>query len=276
MPLVRRLCVFAGCLLALAGCGSGGSFEPQVSAVEPLLIQYGKKATIYVGGIHLNADMVADFGAGCTSPSYAESSSPTLAILNCTVATVGELGLTLRTAAGKVLAQTSFNVPAPRVALTTAVGSITLELDPLAAPKSVDNFLAYVSAGFYKDTLFHRVIPGFVIQAGGFNSGMVQKTDLNAPIALESDNGLSNLRGTVAMARTSAPDSATSQFFINLVDNLSLDYRSAASPGYAVFGRVISGLDVADAIAATPTSSVNGYADVPVTELPITVMVRLQ
>lgn len=260
----------------LTGCGGGSGFEPQVSAVRAVLLQYGKQATIYVGGIHLRADMVADLGAGCTSPSFAQSSTTELAILNCTVVTVGDLPLTLRTASGETLLQTSFTVPKPQVLLSIGQSAMTFELDPIAAPRSVDNFLTYVAAGFYKDTLFHRVIPGFVIQAGGFTSGMVPKTELNPAIVLESNNGLSNLRGTLAMARTSVPDSATSQFFINLVDNTQLDYQSAGSPGYAVFGTVVSGMDVADTIASQPTTMVSGYADVPVSELPITSMLRLQ
>ena len=265
-----------GSVSMLAACGGGSSFEPQVNAVRAVVLQYGNQATIYVGGLHLRADMVADFGSGCTAPRFASSSTTELAILNCTVVTVGDLPFTLRTVSGDTLVQTSFTVPKPQVLLGTAQGAMTFELDPIAAPKSVDNFLAYVAAGFYKDTLFHRVIPGFVIQAGGFTSGMVPKTELNPAIVLESDNGLNNLRGTLAMARTSAPDSATSQFFINLVDNTQLDYQSEASPGYAVFGTVISGMELVDAIAAEPTTTVAGYANVPVTDVPITTMLRLQ
>ena len=265
-----------GSVSMLAACGGGSSFEPQVNAVRAVVLQYGNQATIYVGGLHLRADMVADFGSGCTAPSFASSSTTELAILNCTVVTVGHLPFTLRSASGDTLVQTSFTVPKPQVLLGTAQGAMTFELDPIAAPKSVDNFLAYVAAGFYKDTLFHRVIPGFVIQAGGFTSGMDPKTELNPAIVLESNNGLRNLRGTLAMARTSAPDSATSQFFINLVDNTQLDYQSEASPGYAVFGTVVSGMELVDAIAVEPTTTVAGYANVPVTDVPITAMLRLQ
>ena len=134
----------------------------------------------------------------------------------------------------------------------------------------------YVNAGYYKDTLFHRVIAGFVIQGGGYTTGMVKKAGQGAPIALESNKGLSNTRSTLAMARTSDPNSATSEFFINLVDNPSLDYLSVASPGYAVFGTVVKGMDVVDAIAALPTGTVNGIADIPTTEVTISSALQTQ
>jgi cyclophilin family peptidyl-prolyl cis-trans isomerase len=118
--------------------------------------------------------------------------------------------------------------------------------------------------------LFHRVIAGFVVQGGGYTTGLVKKPGQATPIALESQNGLSNLRGTLAMARTNEPDSATSEFFVNLVDNVFLDYRDSANPGYAVFGSVVEGMGVVDAIASQPTGTVNGVADVPLSEVTIT------
>jgi peptidyl-prolyl cis-trans isomerase B (cyclophilin B) len=143
----------------------------------------------------------------------------------------------------------------PTVALDTNQGRIVLELDAEKAPKSAENFLQYVNAGFYDGTLFHRVIPGFMIQGGGFNAQQVQKPT-QGTIQNEADNGLLNSRGTVAMARTSDPHSATAQFFINLKDNTFLNHsgKNAQGWGYAVFGRVIEGMDVVDKIARTPTS----------------------
>lgn len=140
-----------------------------------------------------------------------------------------------------------------RVRFETSLGAFTVELDPDAAPITVSNFLRYVDDGFYDGddgegaTIFHRVIDGFVVQGGGFTE-TTQKATL-APIYLESDNGLSNLRGTIAMARTSIPDSATSQFYVNLVHNTSLDYQNANNLGYAVFGQVVEGMGTIDAIA---------------------------
>ncbi len=157
--------------------------------------------------------------------------------------------------------------PHPRVRIVTNKGTIVVELDREKAPITVSNFLRYVDDGFYDGTLFHRVVPGFVIQGGGFLPGLVRK-DTRPPIINESNNGLSNVRGTIAMARTNDPDSATSQFFINLVDNTSLDY-APDRPGYAVFGRVIEGMDVVDAIAEVETTSRNGFNDVPVEDVVI-------
>jgi cyclophilin family peptidyl-prolyl cis-trans isomerase len=157
--------------------------------------------------------------------------------------------------------------PHPVVRLSTTIGDISLDLDAERAPISAENFLDYVETGFYDSTIIHRVIPGFVIQGGGFTLGLARK-HAGDPIICESYNGLSNARGTIACARTVDPNSATSQFFINLVDNKALD-RTANSVGYAVFGHVISGMDVVDSIAAAPTSTQHGPAgtfdDVPVT-----------
>jgi len=141
----------------------------------------------------------------------------------------------------------------PKVALQTSMGTIRIALEAEKSPVSVQNFLAYVRAGHYDGTVFHRVIPGFMVQGGGFDAQMSQKA-VRAPIKNESANGLSNRRGTLAMARTNDPDSATAQFFINVADNGRLDSRGG-QPGYAVFGEVIEGMDVADRIVAVPTTS---------------------
>ncbi len=142
----------------------------------------------------------------------------------------------------------------PRVELKTNLGDIVLELDRDKAPASVDNFVQYVRDGFYDGTIFHRVIPGFMIQGGGYTHDFDRK-ETRAPIKNEADNGLKNDRGTVAMARTSDPDSATAQFFINLVDNNFLNYQAPTMQGwgYTVFGKVVSGMDVVDKIAKEPT-----------------------
>ncbi|BCX69996.1 MULTISPECIES: peptidylprolyl isomerase [Pseudomonas] len=147
---------------------------------------------------------------------------------------------------------------APHVLLETTNGPIEIELDPVKAPISTKNFLDYVDSGFYNNTIFHRVIPGFMVQGGGFTQQMQQK-DTKAPIKNEHKNGLANVRGTLSMARTSVPDSATSQFFINVKDNDFLDQGD----GYAVFGKVVKGMDVVDIIVNTPTTMRGGMKDVP-------------
>ena len=156
---------------------------------------------------------------------------------------------------------------APRVKLATTLGDIVLELDPAKAPKSVENFLAYVKVGHYNGTLFHRVIDNFMIQGGGFDANVQQKPT-QPPIPLESRNGLKNDRGTVAMARTNVPDSATSQFFINVKNNDFLNGQEGPVPnGYAVFGKVVAGMDVVDKIRAVQT---NGNTGSPMPNMPTT------
>ena len=149
-----------------------------------------------------------------------------------------------------------------RVKLSTTAGDIVLALDDENAPATVKNFLQYVRDGHYDNTIFHRVIDGFMIQGGGFEPGMKQKP-ARAPIAHEGANGLRNTRHTVAMARTGDPHSATAQFFINVVDNKGLDYPRPDGHGYAVFGRVVEGMDVVDRIKAMPTRTVGPYENVP-------------
>lgn len=147
------------------------------------------------------------------------------------------------------------------ILLKTSAGDITLELDTKSAPKTVANFLQYVNEGFYNNTLFHRVIPDFMIQGGGYQPGMVEKPT-RSPVANESVNGKQNKRGSIAMARTQNPDSATAQFFINLVDNGYLD-ASGTKPGYTVFGKVKKGMDVVDKIAHVSTEQRGNNGDVP-------------
>ena len=156
----------------------------------------------------------------------------------------------------------------PTAIIHTSMGDITVELDEDRAPATVANFRRYAEDGFYNGTIFHRVIPGFVIQGGGMEPGMVEK-DTREPIENEADNGLKNLRGTLSMARTSDPHSASSQFFINLVDNGYLNHTSKtqAGWGYAVFGKVVAGLDVIDKIAAVKTGRSGMHRDVPVEDI---------
>ena len=157
-----------------------------------------------------------------------------------------------------------------QVDLNTTLGTIRVELDEANAPRSAANFLDYVKKGHYDGTVFHRVIPGFMVQGGGFEPGMKQKP-VGAPIANEANNGVKNKHYTLAMARTSDPHSATAQFFINTADNAFLDFKAenAQGWGYAVFGKVVSGQDVVDKIAGVPTASKGGHGDVPVQDVAI-------
>lgn len=261
--------------LLLTACGGSG-FEPQITAVKAVTLQYGKTANIQVGGVHLRSSVQADLGAGCPKPVFASYSNTETLYINCPVEATGDLPLIIKSASGDVLFSTTLVVPQPQVKLTTSLGDITLELNPAAAPGTVKNFLNYVQQGYYKDTVFHRVIPSFVVQGGGYTTGMVPKPGQAKPISLETPNGLLNLRGTLAMARTNAADSATSEFFINLVDNPTLDYRSKRNPGYAVFGKVVKGLGVADTLATQSTTTVKGFENVPTTDVTITAAQQIQ
>ena len=164
----------------------------------------------------------------------------------------------------------------PTVLIETSMGNITIELDMENAPNTSANFLAYVDDGYFVDTTFHRVIPNFMIQGGGITADMQDKPSKRAPIENEANNGLKNDRGTLAMARTSDPHSATSQFFINHADNDFLNFTSESLQGwgYAVFGRVTEGMDVVDTIAQVPTGNKAGHQNVPIETISITAVSR--
>ena len=172
----------------------------------------------------------------------------------------------LASAAAVLLHGTAIAQSAPRVALATSAGDIVLELYPDKAPKTVANFLQYVAERHYEGTIFHRVMDGFMIQGGGFTPDMQQKPT-REPIPLEANNGLKNDRGTIAMARTGNPNSATAQFFINVVDNRGLNAPMPDGYGYAVFGKVVSGMDVVDKIRTSPTGNKGMHQNVPLTPI---------
>ncbi|WP_218961364.1 peptidylprolyl isomerase [Desulfobotulus mexicanus] len=166
--------------------------------------------------------------------------------------------------AGPVMAESEEKTEKVMIEIVTSMGAMTLELYPDKAPETVKNFLSYASEGFYDDTIFHRVIHGFMVQGGGFTENMQQKPTKD-PIANEAANGLKNLKGTIAMARTNAPHSATSQFFINTVDNDFLNYKASTAQGfgYCVFGQVVEGMDVLSKLERVPTGFKRGHQNVP-------------
>jgi cyclophilin family peptidyl-prolyl cis-trans isomerase len=172
-----------------------------------------------------------------------------------------------------LLAEDSASGEAPRLLIKTSEGDITVVLYPEKSPQTVANFLAYVDEGFYAGTIFHRVIPQFMVQGGGFLPDMSQK-DTRDPVVNESKNKLHNVRGTLAMARTNDPDSATAQFFINQRSNLRLDW-SPGKPGYTVFGEVVDGMKVVDFMASAPTGKVGTFTDVPLEPILIKEIIRL-
>ncbi len=271
----KILIIALATLLSACGGGSGSDVSPAVSQIQVQSLKYGQTATLNIAGRYMRSDMTASTGS-CTNPAFGTQSTPDVAVLTCKVTATGPLPISIKAANGTVLYSTTLTVLQPQVTVATSKGNIVVELNPTAASNTVNNFLSYVSSGYYRNTLFHRVIPGFVVQGGGYTTGLVNKPGQVAPITLESNNGLTNVRGSLAMARTDAPNSATSEFFVNLVNNTALDYQSAAAPGYAVFGKVVSGLDVVDAIAAVPTGTVGGVPDVPTADVTITLALQTQ
>ena len=234
--------------------------------------------TISVNGSALTkGDFKVIVEGPCGEVSRVSGGTDLLQQFTCRVSGLGLMIPRVRTADGLELASLRVDVPAPQVSMTVGQGlrsgSFVVELDPVAARVTVDNYLAYVNAGFYRNTLFHRVVANFVAQAGGYIAGPTPKPPTLPAIVLESNNGLKNLKYTIAMARTGEPNSATSEFYINLVDNPDLDFGSAANPdGYAVFGKVISGQDIVDEIGkvAVSASSVAGLTHLPTSNVVIT------
>ena len=275
MSLIKSV-VGIALVALLSACGGSTGFPSVITGVKVQSIKYGHTATIYLGGKDLRSSVTVDTNGACINPSFASNSTTDTLVLNCGVKIVGDMPLTIKAEDGSVIYTTTVTVPKPQVTLFTTKGTVVLELDPTTAPISSNNYLSYVSKGFYTSTLFHRVISGFMIQGGGYTTGMVKKANLSAPIELESNKGLSNLRGTLAMARTNVFNSATSEFFINVVDNAFLDYKNSGNPGYAVFGKVVQGMDVVDAIVAQPTGVLNGFADVPLTDVVINLVLQTQ
>jgi cyclophilin family peptidyl-prolyl cis-trans isomerase len=274
MNLILKFTTLFVLACLISSCGGTNDFAPLVTGIKVQSAQYGKTATIYLGGKDLRSNLLIDTSGACTNPTFASNSNTDTLVLNCVVTKTGDFSLVVQTAEGAAIYSTTLNIPLPQVALITAKGSITVELDPTLTPISTNNFLSYVNKGFYRDTLFHRVIPNFVVQGGGYTKGLVKKTEQSAPIELESNKGLSNVRGSLAMARTNLPNSATSEFYINLVNNVSLDYKNAANPGYAVFGKVVQGMDVVEAIAAEPTGVVGGFSDVPLADIALSLALQ--
>ncbi|MEY4733004.1 MAG: hypothetical protein RLZZ464_1070 [Pseudomonadota bacterium] len=285
---MSRLCSYTlaacACLLALLGCGGGNEPVTQVSAANLRYTGLSTPSTISMTISGNAVDNNIKLSANNTACTLAAATSATTrsAICLITVPVTRKVDIKVSSSSDYVLYTSTLTAPAPQVTFKTTLGDVVMELDADAAPITVKNFLSYVnkSPSFYNGTLFHRVIPGFMAQGGGFTTGMVQKTGLSPAIALESQNGLQNVRGSVAMARLGpAPgspetdatkNSATSQFFVNLVDNAFLNYSSSSSPGYAVFGKVISGMNVIDSMATQPTQTVGSNQNVPVTDITIT------
>lgn len=269
----RRLVVFAGLLsllgAVLSGCGGSNDSEPAVTTMAASNARFSRAATLSINGRNLRAGIVVDMEGGCENLTLVANGTDDLQQYTCDVLAVGEFKANVHTTDGRFLGRLTFQVPQPEVSMTTSLGNFVLELDPVAAPATVRNFLGYVNAGFYRNVIFHRVIADTLVQSGGYTSGPVVKPPTAPPIKLESNNGLKNVRGSIGAARTSEPDSARAQWYVNVGDNPGFDYVDADQPGYAVFGRVTSGIETIDAISAveTRTDPVSGLDDLPVSDI---------
>ncbi len=262
-------------LSACGGSGGGGSETPSAPTVSSIVVgapTYGSTLLITVNGTRLDL-LPSVSSAACTglqrSTTAPNVSTATQAFYTCTVSATGAATVAV-SYNGASLSNQAFTVPEPQVTLSLSngagvAGNVVLTLDPTRAPITVNNFLRYVQDGYYDGTVFHRVVANFVAQGGGFlpitaGQAIQEKPGLRPPIVLETAGGLSNAALTVAMARTQVANSATAQFFINLVDNPFLD-PGTTSPGYAVFGRVTGGVDVVTALSTAPCAPIAGFSE---------------
>lgn len=266
--------VLGGLVLAgLSACGgSGGGDIATVNNVAASNMRYGGKSTISISGRNLLAGVEVAVEGPCNSLTKEPAGSDDTQLFTCDVRGVGEIRATVSSPSGVFLARLTAQVPTPQVSVSTSKGEFVVQLDAEKAPQTVLNYLAYVNAGFYTGTLFHNVVKDKGVVTGGFTTGLAAKAPTRAAIALESNNGLKNVRGTIGMFRGAAANSAQSQWYINTSDNPDLDFVDDTNPGFAVFGTVISGVDVVDAVMAAETRPdlLNSLAGVPVIEIVVT------
>lgn len=285
----RSVFALAGCAL-LNACGGGGdNVAPTVTAPSTGSPRYGQTLLLTLRGNGLDRGLTVTSSAACPAAALVNTapwlSTATTAYYECTVAGIGAGAFVVKSAAGGgTLVTVPFKVPAPQVTMTLSNGAgvdgaVVITLAPDRAPITVNNFLVYVNAGFYGGTVIHRVVKDFVMQGGGYEGPIDASTvqaeakPVNAPIILEDKVGLSNTQWTIGMARTNIPDSATSQFFINLVDNSQALDASPTQAGYAVFGSVTAGTDTVNSAVAAPCAStfISGAGDcTPVPNVVIT------
>lgn len=266
-------------LAGLASCGGGDSDTPAVADMQAQPAMFGRNTTVTVRGTNLKG-VNATIEPGCPAMTRGANGTDTVQTFSCRITWLGDMRVRVRReTGGAVLGELRLDVPLPEVTFNAAQGSNTgtfvVQLQPEKTPGTVDNFLAYVNQStgcFYRDTLFHRVDTAQgVVQAGGFTANLTTKTDnLMPPIALETNRGLKNLRGTIGMARGPNPNSATSQFYVNMRDNPGFDYVSDSQPGFAVFGTVVSGQADLDRLYTVPTTQKGQFPTAPVTEVKIT------
>ena len=250
--------------LVLAGCG-GSSSAPDLAVSDIVVnqLKYGQLSQFTLTG-NFSDNEINVSTKNCKGLALVAGGTTTTKSVTCTIGAVGTgvVSLEAKLADGTALKSVSFDVPNPQVTMQTSLGSVVVELNPTVAPLSTDNFLQYVNSKFYDNTLIHRIVTTgiFVAQGGWLTPTPAVQPGQKAAIALEVNKGLSNLKGTIAMARSADLNSATSQFYFNLADNVALD---TSNGGYAVFGKVVSGAEVLDAMANVKTTTAFGLADFP-------------
>jgi cyclophilin family peptidyl-prolyl cis-trans isomerase len=272
---VVRFVILGLIAIGLVACsGSNESTDPVIDRVTIQNIKYGQLGRFVIEGKHLDQEFSVSLSK-CTGLTVAEGGSATSKTITCTVNGTGAATI-FASFKDQQIYSANFNVPEPQVLMKTSLGDLLIELNPTAAPITVRNFLGYVNDQFYNNTQFHRIEKGFVAQGGWVDLTPAIKNPTRPAITLESNNGLSNIKGTIAMARTNEPNSATSQFYFNLADNLGLDYAQGVRDGYAVFGKIIQGIPVLDTIGQVPIANRYGLATFPATDLIITEVSQTQ
>jgi peptidyl-prolyl cis-trans isomerase A (cyclophilin A) len=266
MPSKFVLLLISLCAAMLAGCGGSSPLPTAVvTDIQANQLKYGQPTQFTITGNLLDNEINVSV-QNCKGLSLVAGCTSTSKTVSCTISSVGTgaVSLEAKLLDGSPLKSVSFDVPSPQVTLVTNLGTLKLELNPMEAPLTVSNFLQYVNDKLYDNTIIHRIVTSsiFVAQGGWLTSALAVQAGQRAAIALEAGKGLSNLKGSIAMARSSDLNSATSQFYFNLADNTGLD---TANGGYAVFGKIISGIEVLDALLNIKTTTAHGLADFPVT-----------
>lgn len=267
MPSARQLLLIP-LIAVIWGCSdSQESLQTVIDKVAIENIRFGQLARFTLTGKNLDQEFSVSLSK-CAGLAVVEGGSATSKTISCTISATGSATL-FATYQGQQIFSQAFIIPEPQVSVKTGLGEIVIELNPTLAPITVSNFLAYVNESFYNNTLIHRVEKGFVVQGGWLDTTPAIKNPTRGAIALESNNGLSNLKGTVGMARTNEPNSATSQFYFNLADNVGLDYAQGIRDGYAVFGKIVAGLTVLEALGQVPIATRYGLTTFPATDIVI-------
>ena len=268
MPCKFVFFLISVCTAVLAGCGGSSPLPTaEVTDIQANQLKYGQPTQFTITGNLLDNEINLSV-QNCKGLAIVAGGTSTSKSVSCTINSVGAgaVSLEAKSVDGLTLKSVSFDVPNPQVTLVTNLGTLKLELNPTAAPLTVGNFLQYVNDKFYDNTIIHRIVTSsiFVAQGGWLTPAPVVQAGQRAAIALEVGKGLSNLKGSIAMARSSDLNSATSQFYFNLADNTGLD---TANGGYAVFGKIISGIEVLDEMLKIKTTAAYGLADFPVSSV---------